>query len=75
MTYCTESHQAWHPGVLAAGALHPECRAWPLPMIEHVIEEAARGGHPDMEAGQLRSLIVMRSVAKEADEIIKGVMA
>ncbi len=62
---------AWRPGVLVAGAAHPECAQWDRRFMSRFLEDAAKGLHPDVPMGQLMSTAAMHHAALEAELIIR----
>ncbi len=67
----SETYQAWRPGVLVAGAIHPDCSEWSIPFMSLFIDDVAKGLHPHMPTDQLVSVAAMRQAALEAERIIR----
>ncbi len=62
---------AWRPGVLVAGAAHPECGEWDRRFMAHFLEDAAGGLHPDVPMGQLMSTAAMHHASLKTELIIR----
>ncbi len=68
MTIAT--HEAWHPGVLVAGAA-PGCGEWSIRFMALFMDDAARGLHPELRLDQLVTISAMHDAALETDLIIR----
>ncbi len=67
--------EAWRPGVLVAGAAHPEAAEWRLDFMERFIDDAASGLYPDVTLEQLASVAAMHNAAAETDAILREMTA
>lgn len=65
------NHEAWHPGVLVAGAAHPACGELSIRHMALFMDDAARGLHPEIQIDQLVTLSAMHDAALETDLIIR----
>ncbi|APC45969.1 hypothetical protein QHH_57 [Halomonas phage QHHSV-1] len=69
MTIAT--HEAWHPGVLVAGAVHPLCGEWSIRFMAYFMDDVGRGLHPEIQLDQLATVSAMHDAALETDLIIR----
>ena len=69
MTIAT--HEAWRPGVLVAGTIHPTCGEWSIRFMALFMDDAARGLHPEIALDQLVTIAAMHDAALETDLIIR----
>ncbi len=67
----TTTFEAWRPGVLVAGAIHPDCEEWSIRFMAYFMDDAARGLHPRASLDQLVTVAALHEAALETDLIIR----